>query len=308
MKTKLKLFLIAAILTLGLGLISRPTFALEIPPAPADGFVLDNAEILSPEEETNLNNQILQIKNSTTNEIGILTLKDGEGVDPAQFAVEVGRSWGIGSKENKNGVLILITLQNPKYIQISTTTGLEGALTDAQSGQISRNEIAPKFRENKFYEGLSLGVSAIDSATKGEYTASSSGGRSIGKTSDSIFGALFFGFIILQGIFSLIAKTKSWWLGGVFGFIGSSLIGTLVHSLLLSLVLSLIFVPLGLALDYFVSKNYKKHKDKKKSDSNHIFPWYFGGGSGFGSGSSGGGFGGFGGGGSFGGGGGGSSW
>ncbi len=305
-KLKLKAAL-AILLFAALSLFSSASYALEIPNAPREGYVLDNAEILSPEEETNLSSQILQIKNSTTNEIGILTLKDGEGIEPVQLAVEVFKKWGIGSSENENGVLITVILQNPKSIRISPSRNLEGALTDAQSGQISRNEVAPQFREEKYYEGLARAVSAIDAATKGEYQ-SSGNSSSLGKTSDFAFEALFFGFILLQGLFSIVARTKSWWLGGVFGFAGSSIIGTVVHSFLLGLILSIIFVPLGLALDYFVSKNYKKHKDKKKTDGNHIFPWYFGGGSGgLGSGSSGG-FGGFGGGGSFGGGGGGSSW
>jgi uncharacterized protein len=309
MKHRLKILIIALSLIFSLSLISQKTFALEVPPAPQNSYILDSAQILSPEDETKLNQQISAIKNSTTNEVGILTLKDGENIDPAQFAVEVGRAWGIGSRQNKNGVLILITLQNPKYIQISTTTGLEGALTDAQAGQISRNEVAPQFRQEKYYEGLSLAISAIDSATKGEYQASDSSSSSKNfKTSDFIFGALFFGFIILQGLFALLAKTKSWWLGGVFGFFGGSLIGLGVHSLFFGIALNLILTPLGLFLDYTVSKNYKKHKKRKDRDSNYIFPWWFGGGGGFGSGSSGGGFGGFGGGGSFGGGGGGSSW
>lgn len=67
---------------------------------------------------------------------------------------------------------------------------------------------------------------------------------------------------------------------------------------------------LGLILDYFLSKNYKKHQDRKKKDSTYIMPWYFGGGGSGSSGFGGGGFsgGGFSGGGGFGGGGGGSSW
>jgi uncharacterized protein len=303
---KAKIFALSLVLTLGsLFLFSQTSFALEVPPKPSSGYVLDLAEILSPEEEQNLNQQIQSLRNESTNEIGILTIRDGEGIDPAQFSVQVGRDWGVGTKEFNNGALILITLENPKRIFIATGTGLEGALPDALAGQISRDEIAPKFREKKYGEGLSLGVGAISSATKGEYQANENS-RNIGMTSDLIFGLFFAGFILLQFLFGILAKSKSWWLGGVFGFVGSTLTALVVGSTLFAIVLNLIFIPLGLLIDYKISKNYKKHKSKKDKDSNYILPWYFGGGGS--GGSSSGGFGGFSGGGGFGGGGGGSSW
>jgi uncharacterized protein len=307
-----KLYLFGLAVTLfSVTLIHSPkTNALEIPPAPTSGYIVDSAEILSDQEESQLNSQIQALKDQSTNEIGILTVKDGEGVDPAEFSVQLGRIWGVGTKDNKNGAVIFISLENPKRIQIGVSTGLEGVLTDALSGQIARNKIAPKFKESKYYDGLSAGVTAIAQATKGEYTAEAEQKM----TGLQMFeGALFFlvlAFAALQFIFALLASTKSWWLGGIIGLVGATLVGLIAGSLIVSIVLAIIIVPLGLVFDFILSKNYKKHAEKKKHDKNYIFPWYFGGGGGFGSGSSGGGFsgGGFSGGGSFGGGGGGSSW
>lgn len=302
---KLYLFGLAVMLLSSTLFYSSKTNALEIPPAPTNSYVLDNAEILSDQEEGQLNAQIQTLKDQSTNEIGILTVKDGEGVDPAEFTVQLGRGWGVGTKENKNGAVIFISLANPKIIQIGVSTGLEGALTDALSSQIARNEIAPRFKESKYYDGLSAGVVAISRATKGEYNAES--GQKM--TGLQIFeGGLFLiilAFTILQFIFALLASTKSWWLGGLIGLAGSILVGLIAGSLFIGIILALILVPLGLLFDYILSKNYKKHAEKKKHDKNYIFPWYFGGGGGSSGGFSGGGFSG---GGSFGGGGGGSSW
>jgi len=272
---------------------------------------VDGAEILSAQEEVQLNQQIKQLIDESSNEIGVLTVKDGEGVDAAQFSTQVGRDWGIGTKENKNGVLIFVSLQNPKRIQIAVSTGLEGALTDATSASISRNDIAPKFRQSKYYEGLSAGVSAIDKATKGEYKREESSAQTKKNVQGGIWLIVFM-VIILQTVFTLVTTTKSWWFGGVLGGITGGVIGAITHSALTGLGILLVLSPLGLLIDYKLSKNYQKHAQKRKDDKNHHFPWYFGGGGGFGSGSglSGGGFssGGFSGGGSFGGGGGGSSW
>lgn len=312
MLKRFKLYgLILGLLTLGLTLgNSGSTHALDVPPAPTSGYVVDNAEILSTEQESQLNQRIDVYKDTTSNEIGIFTVKDGEGVDPAQFATQVGRDWKVGTKENKNGVVIFISLANPKRIQIAVSTGLEGALTDATSGSISRNEIAPKFKGSKYYEGLSAGIDAIDKATKGEYVAKAEKNQGAFGIFGSALTFIVFVLVFLQFLFAILASSKSWWLGGVFGAISSGILAILINSWVALAVLSLIFVPLGLLFDYILSKNYQKHAQKKKTHKDHNFPWYFGGGGGFGSGSSGGGFsgGGFSGGGSFGGGGGGSSW
>lgn len=300
-----------AIALLGAPLLnSSKTSALDIPPTPKSGYIVDNAEILSDQEESQLNSQIQNLRDQSSNEIGILTVEDGEGVDPAEYSVQLGRTWGVGTKENKNGAVIFVSLSNPKRIQIGVSTGLEGALTDALSSQIARNEIAPKFKESKYYDGLSAGVTAISQATKGEYTAEDDNKMTGTQIFEASIFAIVMAFTILQFIFALLASTKSWWLGGLLGFVGSALVGLIAGSLFFGVALAIIIVPIGLFFDYILSKNYKKHAEKKKHDKNYIFPWYFGGGGGFGSGPSGGGFsgGGFSGGGSFGGGGGGSSW
>lgn len=286
------------------GISSARALALDIPAAPRDGYIVDQADILSPEDELGLNTQIAVIRQNTSNELGILTLKDGEGIDPAQFGVEVGREWGIGTKENKNGILILVTLENPKYIQISVSTGLEGALPDVLAARIARDEIAPEFKNGNYFAGLSAGVAAADSATRGEYSA---GDAVDGRDAWNGMYLVFFGGYFLVGLTSLMAKSKSWWAGGIVGTMLGGGAGILGSNLIMGLLLGTSLGGMGLGLDWWLSKNYDKHKKLKKADTNHHTPWYFGG-SGSGGGFSGGGGGGFSGGGSFGGGGGGSSW
>lgn len=46
--------------------------AIEIPPKPSSGYVLDDASI-SEQEELSLNNQIQSLKDESSNEIGIFT-------------------------------------------------------------------------------------------------------------------------------------------------------------------------------------------------------------------------------------------
>ena len=87
-------------------------------------------------------------------------------------------------------------------------------------------------------------------------------------------------FFILIFLSSILARSKSWWAGGVIG----GIIGIIFFSFLGISIL----VLLGLLLDFVVSRTYKNSKVKGVNP-----PWWIGGG---GHGGSGGGFGGFGGG------------
>ena len=51
-----------------------------------------------------------------------------------EYANKMFREWGIGSKQNNNGVLLLVSLEHKDRIEVGY--GLEGALTDLQSNQI----------------------------------------------------------------------------------------------------------------------------------------------------------------------------
>jgi uncharacterized protein len=59
--------------------------------------------------------------------------------------VQLFKEWGIGTKKNDNGVLLLIALDDHK-MRIEVGYGLEGALTDSLASQIIRNDLAPAFK------------------------------------------------------------------------------------------------------------------------------------------------------------------
>jgi uncharacterized protein len=62
-------------------------------------------------------------------------------------------------------------VKNDRKLRIEVGYGLEGALPDALSGTIIRDEITPRFRNGQFFEGIDAGLRAIIAATKGEYKA-----------------------------------------------------------------------------------------------------------------------------------------
>jgi uncharacterized protein len=133
-------------------------------------LVNDFAHMMTSGEEDQLESELLDFDRQTSNEITIVTIDSLGDYDVSDYAIKLGKAWGIGKSGKNNGVLILASLKDHK-INISTGQGLEGALTDLMCGRIIRNEMAPAFKDNNYYGGFSKAAAAVIAATKGEYKA-----------------------------------------------------------------------------------------------------------------------------------------
>ena len=135
---------------------------------PSGQWVTDLADLLTPAEERMLSRKLATYADTTSTQIVIVTLPTLNGVPAADYAVELGRRWGVGQKEYDNGVVILVAREE-REVFIATGYGLEGAIPDALAGRIVRDIIVPRFRRGDFYGGLSAAVDAIIAAAQGEF-------------------------------------------------------------------------------------------------------------------------------------------
>ena len=143
----------------------------ELPARPAPArLVVDYTNTLAPDQKEALENKLVSFDDSTSTQIAIVIIESTGIYEISDYAVALGRAWGIGNNETNNGILLLIA-KNDRKIWIATGYGLEGALPDATAKDIIESEIKPNFRENDFYRGLDEGTDAIIAATKGEYIA-----------------------------------------------------------------------------------------------------------------------------------------
>ncbi len=153
------LFLLVGSQAYGQAILPKPTPAR---------LVNDLAHMMTAGEQDQLERKLVDFSRETSNEITIVTIDNlGDG-DVEDYAVKLGKAWGVGRSGKNNGVVILASLKDHK-INISTGKGLEGALTDIQCGRIIRNEMVPAFRDKNYYQGFSKAADAIIAATKGEY-------------------------------------------------------------------------------------------------------------------------------------------
>jgi uncharacterized protein len=82
-----------------------------------------------------------------------LLVRSLEGDDIESYAVRVFEEWKLGDEDRDNGVLVVVAVED-RRVRIETGYGTEGGLTDAQSGRIIRQVIAPAFRQGAYAEGL----------------------------------------------------------------------------------------------------------------------------------------------------------
>lgn len=140
------------------------------PPIPGHGgyWVHDDAHILSAQTKSELENLLKEERDTTSNQIAVLTIPSLEGDDMANYAVKVFEKWKLGQTKKNNGVLFVIA-PNDRKVRIEVGYGLEGVLTDALASRIIRNEVAPFFKSNNFDAGVKAGTIAIIQTIEGEY-------------------------------------------------------------------------------------------------------------------------------------------
>ena len=124
------------------------------------GRVVDNAEIISPEVEAQLSTQLETLETETQTQLVIVTLPELQGYDIADFGYQLGRELGLGDATRNDGALLIVA-PNDRKVRIEVGYGLEGVLTDAYASQIIQRDIVPRFREDDFGGGISLGVEGI---------------------------------------------------------------------------------------------------------------------------------------------------
>jgi len=269
-------------------LIPFAVLAYQNPDIPTS-FVNDFAGMLVAEQRQSLETKIKSFEKDTGNELSVVTVSNLGGDTIENFAVKLFEDWGIGKNKKDNGVLLLIS-RDDRQFRIEVGYGLEGALTDAQSFWIIRNVLKPAFQKRDYYGGINGGVDSIISITKGEFAPDTNSTGNSKFNIDSVFFLLWVSWIFFVWMGSILARSKSWWGGGIVAAVIAFVVG-LGFTLVFGFVSALILIPLGLWLDRVVSRKYAIAKE-----TGQPLPWWFGGRRGGGSGFGGGGFGGFGGG------------
>lgn len=171
--------------------------AVEIPARP-EGYVTDQANLLSPQTRDQLEQFLRDYEQKTTNQVVVVTLPTLDGESLEEFSIRLAERWKVGQKERDNGVIFLI-VSNDHRVRIEVGYGLEGVLPDALAGQIIRQVVTPNFSQGRFEEGITAGVAAMMQAIQGEFKAEPEK-----SASDEQVSAFLIFFLILVAALSII--------------------------------------------------------------------------------------------------------
>ncbi len=264
--------------------------AFDVPPN--DGYVTDvsgvTPPLIEPQKEASLEAALADYYAKTSNQIAVVIIRSLGYEQLEDVSLQIARKYGIGDKQHSNGILMLVSYDD-RAVRFEVGYGLEGAVPDLVAKGIIETDVVPAFRQGDYASGIAAAVDALQKHIGNEYTSDRYAETSVQNDEMTAF-PLFALFIALQWVLSILARTRSWWLGGVFGFFGGLALA-LFYGWWLSIP---VLIVLGLFLDFVVSRNYRARGPTSWWAGGN---WGPGGGGRWGGGGSGGGFGGFGGGG-----------
>ncbi|MFT0532208.1 TPM domain-containing protein [Castellaniella hirudinis] len=129
--------------------------------------VMDLAGVLDADQLRHLDTQLRDWEKTQGSQLFVLLVPTTGPETIEQYARRVFDTWAVGRRGLDDGVLLLVAVQD-RRVRIEVGYGLEGAVTDVQSGRIIREQIAPQFAQGEVYAGLQAGVSALQALIRGE--------------------------------------------------------------------------------------------------------------------------------------------
>ena len=123
------------------------------------GYVTDLAGVLTPDTKQKVEALAYEVEQKTGAQIGVVTVKSLEGEPIEDYAVDLYKSLGIGSKKDNRGVLLLIAPPERRY-RVEVGYGLEPVINDARAGDVGRSMV-PFLRQNNYNGAVLTAVNQI---------------------------------------------------------------------------------------------------------------------------------------------------
>ena len=207
------------------------SFSQDVLPKPnPPRLVNDAAGVLSAEQREILEQKLVALDDSTSNQIAVVLIKTLGDYAPEDYAQKLFREWGIGNKKTNNGILIFAAIDDRK-LWITVGYGLEGAIPDVTASSIYRNEMVPEFKKQNYYRGIDNAINALTKAAVGEYKVKRERSTGNGKGGGSIFTFLFIVFVVIM-VLARGGRGGGGWGGGRRSGLGTIADAMIISSLL----------------------------------------------------------------------------
>lgn len=131
-----------------------------VPVPPLTGPVVDRAGVVAAPDAARLDALARSARAANGGrgpQLAFLVIPSLEDEPIEEYSIRVAEAWQLGGATEDNGVLFVVAV-NDRKMRIEVGNGVEGELTDAQSGRIIRETLAPAFREGRYGDGLYAGA------------------------------------------------------------------------------------------------------------------------------------------------------
>ena len=125
----------------------------------AQGYVTDLAHVINPSTKASLEALCTEVEQKTGAQIAVVTVTSLEGQTRDDYAVDLYKHLGVGSKKNNYGVLLLVAPSERQY-KIEVGYGLEPVINDARAGDIGR-AMVPSLRAGNYNAAILTGVTQV---------------------------------------------------------------------------------------------------------------------------------------------------
>ncbi|MGB7556432.1 MAG: TPM domain-containing protein [Candidatus Korobacteraceae bacterium] len=123
------------------------------------GYVTDLANVIDPATKAKLETLCAEVEQKTGAQIAVVTVNSLDGRTREDYAADLYKQLGVGSKKENRGVLLLLAPKERQY-KIEIGYGLEPVINDARAGDIGR-EMVPDLKREDYSAAVLLGTTRI---------------------------------------------------------------------------------------------------------------------------------------------------
>ena len=127
----------------------------------------DYAGLLRPSEREVLESHLAERERATGAQVVVAIFRSLEGESLEDYSIRLAQRWRIGQKGLDNGVILLVFVQDRKA-RIEVGYGLEPVIPEIVAGTLIRDTLAPRFREQRYADGIRAVTDAVYARIAGE--------------------------------------------------------------------------------------------------------------------------------------------
>ena len=121
------------------------------------GFIADEADILTKDIKNDLNMTLWDLQKKSGADIAVVIVNSLGGRTVEDVALDIGRTYKVGSKEKNNGIVFLTAL-NERKMRIELGLGFKDKISIPSLDNIRDYDILPYYKRDDYVNGIARGT------------------------------------------------------------------------------------------------------------------------------------------------------